>query len=178
VDDGGDDCLAIWGGVLLERPPIETHRIERMFDQIEYQAAHGRATTECGQVRVVAGRLSLGEGQEVGGLRDDLRSEGYRLCYRAEPPRGHTPYGVYSLIGPVPQHVPLTLSVRFWAGMSVEPMFFVIDHKRTSADLEVAHARCDPPREAARLDGVGRILDATHNSYPSDVGRWAVDAVY
>jgi hypothetical protein len=107
----------------------------------------------------------------------DVSAERGRLCHRAEAPRQDRAYGDYVLFVPPPAVAgPLPLRVSYRAGMSQEPMFFVIDRRASSADLASAARRCGVTGDV--IDGAARIADATHNNYPEDTGRWTVAAVY
>jgi len=107
----------------------------------------------------------------------DVSADGWRLCYRAEPPRQDRAYGEYVLFAPPPRAAgPLPLRVSYRAGLSQEPMFFVIDRRASSADLVHAARRCGVTGNV--VDGAARIADAAHNNYPEDTGRWSVSAVY
>jgi hypothetical protein len=113
------------------------------------------------------------------GAREDFDREGggWRLCQRAEP-RDDRAYGTYVLIGPAPQAAaPLALTARYRAGLSQEPMFLVIDRKRAKGDFHEAARRCGAA-ELPLVDGAARLIDARHNNYPEDTGRWTVAAVY
>ena len=94
----------------------------------------------------------------------------------AEPPRQDRAYGEYVLVGPAPGRAPLSLSVAYRAGLSQEPMFFVIDRRAASPDLVRAARQCGV--EGAVTDGAARIVDASHNNYPEDTGRWTVAGVF
>jgi hypothetical protein len=101
---------------------------------------------------------------------------GWRLCHQAEPPRQDRAYGEYVLVGPAPAGAPLPLRIGYRAGLSQEPMFFVVDRRAISKDLVRAARACGV--EGALTDGAARIVDGTHNNYPEDTGRWTVSAVY
>ena len=106
----------------------------------------------------------------------DVSASGWRLCHRAEAPRQDRAYGEYVLVGPAPAGAPVPLRVGYRAGLSQEPMFFVIDRRVISADLVRAARACGV--EGAVRDGAARIVDGTRNNYPEDTGRWTVSAVY
>jgi len=106
----------------------------------------------------------------------DMSGGGWRLCYQAEPPRQDRAYGEYVLVGPAPAGAPLSLRLTYRAGLSQEPMFFVIDRRVISKDLVRAARACGV--EGPVTDGAARIVDGTHNNYPEDTGRWTVSAVY
>jgi hypothetical protein len=55
-------------------------------------------------------------------------------------------------------------------------MFFVIDRRAASPDLVRAARACGV--EGAVTDGAARIVDASHNTYPEDTGRWTVAGVF
>jgi hypothetical protein len=106
----------------------------------------------------------------------DVSGGGWRLCHRAEPPRQDRAYGQYVLVGPAPARAPVSLRVSYRAGLSQEPMFFVIDRRAISADLVRAARACGVG--GAVTDGAARIVDGTRNNYPEDTGRWTVGAVF
>ncbi len=115
----------------------------------------------------------------LGGRRDyTITNGGWALCYRAEPPRQDKAYGTYFLSGPAPPPgAPASLHVGFETGMSLDPMFVVIDGKRPRSDLVERRAGC-ATGAAEPLLGVGRVKDATRNNYPEDTGRWTVSGVF
>jgi hypothetical protein len=106
----------------------------------------------------------------------DVSGSGWRLCHRAEPPRQDRAYGEYLLVGPAAPGAPLSLRAGYRAGLSQEPMFFVIDRRVVSADLVRAARACGV--EGPVRDGAARIVDGTRNNYPEDTGRWTAAAVY
>jgi hypothetical protein len=109
----------------------------------------------------------------------DLSAAPYRLCYRAEASRGGRFHGSYFLIGPAAEEgEAVTLEVRFRSGMSAERMQFTIDRRRSPEQLTEAYRRCRPPPDVPLVDGADRLLDAAHNAYPSDTGRWRVAEVF
>jgi hypothetical protein len=102
---------------------------------------------------------------------------GWRLCHRAEPPRQDRAYGEYVLTGTSPRPgESARLRVAYRAGLSQDPMFFVIDRRASSVDLVRAARHCGVA--GGVLDGAARIVDATHNNYPEDTGRWTVASAY
>jgi len=115
----------------------------------------------------------------LGSTEDFRRERGpYRLCYRAGAPRGDMAYGGYSLILPAGEGEPVDLKVRFRSGMSVESMFFSLDTTTNGAEAAQFDGGCETPPRAAIVGGVGRILEASSNSYPADTGRWSVAHVF
>lgn len=114
----------------------------------------------------------------LGARQDFMRDEPpWRLCYRAEPPRQDKAYGAYFLIGPPPAAGSAAqLHASFRTGMSLDPMFLVLDRKRPRTDLEAVLPRCTST--PVPLAAVGRIIDATRNNYPEDTGRWTVTGVF
>jgi hypothetical protein len=106
----------------------------------------------------------------------DVSGGGWRLCHRAEPPRQDRAYGEYVLVGPTPAPAPVPLRVAYRAGLSQEPMFFVVDRRAASPDLVRAARACGVT--GAVSDGAARIVDGTRNNYPEDTGRWTVAAVF
>ena len=129
-----------------------------------------------GELRVAGRRVldvPLGRREDF-----DVAAPPYRLCHRAEPPRQDKPYGVYLLVGPAgPLGQPLPLELRFRTGMSVDPMFYVVDRRRDPKELADAAARCGAGG-LPFVHGASRVLDATRNNYPEDTGRWTAAAVY
>ena len=71
---------------------------------------------------------------------------------------------------------PLPLRIAYRAGLSQEPMFFVVDRRPMAEDLARAAQECGAG--GAIADGAARVVDATHNNYPEDTGRWRVAGVY
>ncbi|HEV7502177.1 MAG TPA: hypothetical protein VGQ33_19315, partial [Vicinamibacteria bacterium] len=71
---------------------------------------------------------------------------------------------------------PVALRAAYRAGLSQEPMFFVIDRRAISSDLARAARACGV--EGTVTDGAARILDGTRNNYPEDTGRWTVAGVF
>lgn len=113
------------------------------------------------------------------GARADFEASGvgWRLCHRAEPPRQDRAYGEYVLTGTSPRPgESARLRVAYRAGLSQDPMFFVIDRRASSVDLVRAARHCGVA--GGVLDGAARIVDATHNNYPEDTGRWTVASAY
>jgi hypothetical protein len=117
-------------------------------------------------------------GRSPRGARESFAGAGgaWRLSNRAEAPRQDRAYGEYVLVGPAPAGAPVPLRVGYRAGLSQEPLFFVIDRRVISADLVRAARSCGV--EGALRDGAARIVDGTKNNYPEDTGRWTVSAVY
>lgn len=111
----------------------------------------------------------------------DVAAGAVHLCYRFEGERGEKAYGSFALVGPVAAlgtpDAPVTAQLRFHAGMSDLPMYFVIDRKRPLEQTVAALGDCIPPA-APIIPAAAEIVDATHNNYPEDTGRWAVDKVY
>jgi hypothetical protein len=110
-----------------------------------------------------------------------VEAGGVRLCHVFEGERGEKAYGAYALVGEVSSlgtpGAPLAAQVRFRTGMSDAPMFFVIDRKRPLPETVAALAACTVPPGAA-INGAAEILDATHNNYPEDTGRWTIEKVF
>ncbi|HET8645726.1 MAG TPA: hypothetical protein VFO85_09575, partial [Vicinamibacteria bacterium] len=134
-----------------------------------------------GQARLAAGRAPRID-FPLGARRNfDLTAGGVRLCYAYEGERGEKAYGSYALSAPAGSlgapGAPLDARLSFRTGMSDAPMFFVIDRKRPLPDTAAALGPC-LPAGAAVIAGAAEILDATHNNYPEDTGRWAVDKVF
>jgi hypothetical protein len=134
-----------------------------------YSGTRGEAELRVAGVPALRFPLGAREGFDVSG-------GGWRLCHRAEPPRQDRAYGEYVLAGPAPARAPVALRAAYRAGLSQEPMFFVIDRRAISSDLARAARACGV--EGAVTDGAARILDGTRNNYPEDTGRWTVAGVF
>ena len=106
------------------------------------------------------------------GSMDDFDIDG--LCHRAEPARGGMAYGGYVVFIDAVEDGPVTMSVRFRSGMSIEPMFLSLDQR--NHDLSELVSRCG--REDVPIAGLSRIVEAETNSYPADTGRWSVASVF
>ena len=106
------------------------------------------------------------------GSMDDFDIDG--LCHRAEPARGGMAYGGYVVFIDAVEDGPVTMSVRFRSGMSIEPMFLSLDQRND--DLSELVSRCG--REDVPIAGLSRIVEAETNSYPADTGRWSVASVF
>src|SRR5262249_9696255 len=104
----------------------------------------------------------------------EREADGIRLCYRKEAERGDKPYGSYFRSGALPFGAPLALRVSFLSGMRDTPIFFVLDRKRPLAELEPLWRSCAGSGAATLVSGVGRLIDASRNSYPQDAGKWRV----
>jgi hypothetical protein len=102
----------------------------------------------------------------------------YRLCRRARGERGNKPYGAFVLLAPAEKGAVLDLGVHFVTGMSERPMYFVVDSRRDFRDLASAFDECGVPAALPRVNGAAAVLDAAHNMYPSDTGKWTIAAVY
>jgi len=134
-----------------------------------------------GQAELFAGRaprltFPLGARQAF-----DVAADGVRLCHGEEGERGEKAYGSYALVGDVsrlgtPGSAVDTL-LRFRTGMNDTPMFFVIDRKRALEETVAALGACLPPSTTV-VGGAAEVLDATHNNYPEDTGRWGVERVF
>ena len=103
----------------------------------------------------------------------EAEGAGYRLCHTSEGIRGEKPYGVYVLTGPGTVGRPAALRVHFRTGMGHDPLFYVVDGKRT-----MGGAPAGPCGAGAMTPGAARILDASMNNYPEDTGRWTVTGVF
>jgi hypothetical protein len=113
------------------------------------------------------------------GRRDDFEvaAPPYRLCHRAEP-SPDKPYGRWLLTGPAGSPgAPMPLELRFRTGMSADPMFYVVDRRKASAELAGLVADCGVSGRPF-VHGAFRVIDATRNNYPEDTGRWTAAAVY
>jgi hypothetical protein len=70
---------------------------------------------------------------------------------------------------------PLRLSVRIPTRLSTDERYFAVRTTPAVADAEqVLGAR----ETAQRLEGFGRFVDASRNSYPGDTGPWEIAAVF
>ena len=135
-----------------------------------YSGTRGDAALSVGGAPVL--RFPLGARADF-----DVTDGAWRLCHRAEAPRQDRAYGAYVLMGtsPAPGR-PLALRAEYRAGLSQDPMFFVIDRRPSSDGLLRAARACGVT--GAVEDGAARVVDASHNNYPEDTGRWTVAAVY
>ena len=106
----------------------------------------------------------------------DVSGQGWRLCYRAEPPRQDRAYGAYVLTGPASAGEAVRVRAQYRAGLSQDPLFFVIDRHPDPARLERAARACGLGGPV--VDGAARIVDGSRNNYPEDTGRWSVSQVY
>ena len=106
----------------------------------------------------------------------EAEGSGWRLCHRPEAPRQERAYGEYVLMASAAPAGALPLRISYRAGLSQDPMFFVVDRRPSAADLARAARECG--FQGAITDGAARVLDATHNNYPEDTGRWRVASVY
>ena len=68
------------------------------------------------------------------------------------------------------------MRISYRAGLSQDPMFFVVDRRPAAADLARAARECG--FTGTVTEGAARVVDATHNNYPEDTGRWRVAGVY
>lgn len=103
-----------------------------------------------------------------------------RLCFQALGQRGEHPYGAYVLIAPgVAAGATEPMAVRFFTGMRDEPVLFALDTRGTKERPRgEAGAGCELPEGAVRVEAYGSDLDARHNNYPQDTGRWRVERVF
>jgi hypothetical protein len=135
-----------------------------------YSGTRGEAELRVSGIPVL--RFPLGAREDF-----DVRGGAWRLCYRAEPPRQDRAYGAYVAVGPPSAPgAPLAFAAHYRAGLSLEPMFFVVDRRRAAAELRGAAAACAPGVPAT--EGAARVVDGSHNNYPEDTGRWTVGGVY
>jgi hypothetical protein len=113
-----------------------------------------------------------------GGSAFDQTSGGVRLCFRGTGDPDH-PLGQYALSGvPVRAGRPVRFDVRFRTGMRDENASFVLPRGQEAVLDRAALGACAPPPGVELIPGVGRILDASHNNYPADTGRWRVAGVF
>ncbi|HUG53054.1 MAG TPA: hypothetical protein VMR21_05615, partial [Vicinamibacteria bacterium] len=117
-------------------------------------------------------RFPLGAGADF-----EVSGGGWRLCHHAQPRRQDRAYGHYVLSGPPPRPGrPVPLRAQYRAGLSQDPMFFVIDRRASTADLVPSARACGVT--GAVQDGAAEVLDASHNNYPEDTGRWTAAALF
>jgi hypothetical protein len=103
-----------------------------------------------------------------------------RLSYVPEKLGENRAEGLYVLrvpAGLVRAGEPLRLSVRIPTRMSTDERYFAVRPAPAVADAR--HLALQSPGERGQeLEGFGRFLDATRNSYPGDTGPWEIAAVY
>jgi 4-amino-4-deoxy-L-arabinose transferase-like glycosyltransferase len=101
-----------------------------------------------------------------------LWADPFRLCYRGQNVPKAGAYGAYFLDGPlgVPGR-PASLAVHFETGMSLEPMYFVVDPRPGPADLVRAYSACSS-RPMTVVNGAARVLDASKSFYPDSNYSW------
>jgi hypothetical protein len=108
----------------------------------------------------------------------DQTSGGVRLCFSGTGDSDH-PLGQYVLSGvPVRAGRPVRFEVRFRSGMRDENASFVLARGQAAVLDRAALGGCAPPPGVELVAGFGRILDASHNNYPADTGRWKVAQVF
>jgi 4-amino-4-deoxy-L-arabinose transferase-like glycosyltransferase len=134
-----------------------------------YNGARGRAALWAGGRPLL--ELPLGASTPF-----TAEGAGHRLCHVPQGVRGERPYGAFVLLGPG-TGAPLDLELRFLTGMSVEPMYFVLDRKRRLDELVPHLEACAGVRGRTLVNGIGRLLDASANEYPKR-GRWTVREVF
>jgi len=69
---------------------------------------------------------------------------------------------------------PLRLSVWIPTRLSTDERYFAVRPAPAVADAQSVLAG----ETGQRLEGFGRFVDASHNSYPADTGPWEIAAVY
>ena len=72
----------------------------------------------------------------------------------------------------------LTLEARYVSGMSLAPKFFTVDEQPSTEALQELLDSCGVSSERDGFAGASLLLDAAHNRYPQDTGRWIVTNVY
>ncbi len=101
-----------------------------------------------------------------------------RLCFQAGGRRGDQPWGSYWLVAPgVPAGLRLPMGVRFLTGMRDDPVSFTLD-TRADRPRPPPAADCPLPAGVVPIEAFGGELDARHNNYPQDTGRWRVERVF
>jgi 4-amino-4-deoxy-L-arabinose transferase-like glycosyltransferase len=138
---------------------------------LAYSGARGMATLTVADQKVLDIPLDASRDYVV-------EAPPYRLCRRARGERGNMPYGAFVLQAPTTKGSALELGVRFTTGMSEQPMYFVVDSRRSFSDLTSAFEECGVSAAIPRINGAAVVLDAAHNKYPGDTGKWTVAAVY
>ena len=160
----GDEGWIDWESAPAPRPEPTT----MVF--AAYSGTRGEATLRVDGQPALAFPLGAQEDFEVTG-------GGWRLCHHAEPARQDRAYGEYVLTGTPPRAgQAVAFRADYRAGLSQEPLFFVIDRRASPALLVHGATACGAG--LAVIDGAARIVDATHNNYPEDTGRWTAGAVY
>lgn len=102
-----------------------------------------------------------------------------RLSYSPERPGEDRAEGLYLLRVPgslVRAGEPLRLSVRIPTRLSTEERYFAV--RATPATEDARRVLGTDTSGAALLEGFGRFVDATRNSYPGDTGPWEIAAVF
>lgn len=102
-----------------------------------------------------------------------------RLSYSPEKLGEDRAEGVYVLSVPaalVRAGEPVRLSVRIPTRLSTDERYLAVRPAPTAADAERLLGAPDDGTQM--LEGYGRFLDATHNSYPADTGPWELAAVF
>ena len=101
-----------------------------------------------------------------------------RLCFQAGGRRGDQPWGSYLLVAPGgAAGMRLPMGVRFLTGMRDEPVSFSLDTRADRPHPPPA-AGCALPAATEQVEAFGGELDARHNNYPQDTGRWRVERVF
>jgi hypothetical protein len=102
-----------------------------------------------------------------------------RLSYAPERLGEGRAEGLYLLRVPanlVRAGEPLRLSVRIPTRLSTDERYFAV--RPVPAVEDAGRVLRTEIGGAAPLEGFGRFLDATRNSYPGDTGPWEILAVY
>ena len=132
-----------------------------------------------GTARLFRGEQELLDFPLAGATDFDVEAAPYRLCYRADAPRGELPYGGFVFFSESEPEGPIPLTVRFTSGMSVEPMFMSLDQRdRAPSELASLLESCGGLPDGTTIVGFGEVTEAVTNSYPADTGRWTVRDVF
>jgi len=109
----------------------------------------------------------------------EAESESIRLSYVPEKLGEDRAEGLYVLRVPASllrAGQPLRLSVWIPTHLSTEERYFAVRPAPAVADAQRLAVGAGASEQA--LEGFGRFLDATRNSYPGDTGPWEIAAVY
>jgi hypothetical protein len=187
----------------MEEDRYEPTPADLRIDIVVPRAGGGRLEWETarptagGQDTLVAFRAESGRGGEgllqvlaadavapVGfplGSREPLAREAGAIQLRYAPERlgEDRAEGIYLLKVPaalVRSGQPIRLLVTMPARLSTEERYFAV---RPAPAVEAARRLLAPlPGDAVLLEGFGRFLDASRNTYPSDTGPWELEAVF
>jgi len=157
------------GAIEWESAPVPQGTTTPALALAAYSGAHGEADLLVSGTRVLG--FPLGASGDF-----DVSGGGWRLCYRGEPPRQDRAHGAYVLSGRTAAGEPVRVRAEYRAGLSQEPLFFVIDRHPDMARLERAARACG--LSGPVVEGAARVVDGTRNNYPEDTGRWTVAQLY